>query len=141
MAETKLPDNLEQFSETVSEEVRAIRTMLNGNKLTLALLRTTSRENLVEAINEVFTQAQHPVSFESIEIAVNDYFVLHPQTFVYPQGTAVTSMLITHPLDHSPGARCLDSAGTEWIGQVTHPAPNQVLVQFNIPFAGTVTLY
>lgn len=141
MDDTLLKENLSQFSTTVAEDVKQIRTLLNGNKLTLALLRTTSRENVVAAINEVLTIAEHPVSLETISIVVDDYFVLHPQTFTYVQNQPAKSVLITHPLDHLPAAKFTDSAGSEWTGQVTHPAPNQVLVQFNIPLAGTFTLY
>lgn len=72
--------------------------------------------------------------------AVDDYFVLHPQSFVYDQGSEVYHWDITHPLDHRPAVVVTDSAGTEYVGEVKWPAPNRVTIDFNTPLAGRATL-
>lgn len=136
----ELKDKLSSFAQTVSGEDKALRTLINGNKLTLSLLNTIDKSNLVAAINEVLLTADNPVSFEDIEEAVNDYFVMHPQSFTYDQNTAVSTLLITHPLDHDPAVSATDSAGTRWVGQVTYPSNNLVRIDFNFPFSGKVVL-
>ena len=50
---------------------------------------------------------------ERVDVAVQDYFVLHPQSFEYDQVTAVYHWEIVHPLDHLPAVVVTDSAGSE----------------------------
>lgn len=136
----ELKEKLASFAITTSSEAKALRTLINGDRLTLALLSTTDKSNLVAAINEVYGLADRPVTIEDIAEVVDDYFVLHPQSFVYDQVSEVMTWLITHPLDHKPVVTVTDSAGSIWIGQVTHPAPNQVRIDFNLPLAGKAVL-
>lgn len=138
--DVELKEKLEDFVLRSSDEAKALRRLINGNRLTLSLLSTTDKSNLVAAINEVYDLADNPVSFEDIAEAVEDYFVLHPQSFIYDQVLPASTLLITHPLDHPPAVHMTDTAGTRWIGQVTYPAFNLVRVDINIPFAGKVVL-
>lgn len=142
MADLDLKENLETFALTVSDEVRAVKELLNGNRATLALLNTIEKTNLVAAINETLGIAQtgEGVSLEDIDIAVNDYFVLHPQSFTYDQTEPAMTWTITHPLDHMPLVQVRDSAGTLWRCQVEYPSNNQVVIHFNIPISGKAIL-
>ena len=81
------------------------------------------------------------VVLAAVDGAVSDYFVLHPQSWTYEQTTAVYRWgPILHPLDHHPAVVVTDSAGTVWLGAVSYPDDQHVIVDFNVPLAGTATL-
>lgn len=46
--------NLEDLTTRISSEVKALRTLINGNAADLTALDTTATNNLVAAINELF---------------------------------------------------------------------------------------
>lgn len=75
-----------------------------------------------------------------VGVAIGDYFVLHPQSYTWPVGDPVYHVEVAHPLDHWPAVSAVDSAGDLWRGAVSYPAANRVAVDFNVPFAGKITL-
>lgn len=104
-----------------------------------------ARSTIVEIVQEGPQGPPGPIAGlddiqELVDIAVGDYFVLHPQSFVYDQGAEVFHVEIVHPLDHRPVVTAVDSAGDVARGLVTYLAPNRVAVDFNMPFAGRFTL-
>lgn len=62
-------------------------------------------------------------------------------SYTHTQFTASNTWIIVHPLGYQPaGVRVLDSAGTEVEGIVSYPAPDQVRIDFAVPFGGTAYL-
>lgn len=103
---------------------------------------------LVQVVEVVTEGPQGPVGpvadlnlvLGAVDEAVSDYFVLHPQSFVYDQGTEVFLWDIVHPLDHRPAVVVTDSAGTVWRGAVDYPVLRRVTIGFNVALAGRATL-
>lgn len=57
--------------------------------------------------------------------------------FRFQQSAPATVWVITHGLNRNPSVEIADSAGTLIDGDVTYVSPNQVIVTFSSPFAGT----
>lgn len=75
-----------------------------------------------------------------VDEAVQDYFVLHPQSYTVDHPAETYVWDVVHPLDHLPSVTVVDSAGSEVVGVESWPAPNRVVVEFNTPQAGTLIL-
>lgn len=67
----------------------------------------------------------------------NKPIFFHKSTF-----TDSTNIVINHRMQKNPGVRVLDTAGTEWYGAtITYTDLNNIKVQFNYLFGGTIFLF
>lgn len=71
---------------------------------------------------------------------VNQIIILGNHTHI--QNTAASTWTINHNLGYKPaGIRVFDSANAEWIGAVTYPDNNNILISFgSAAFAGIAYL-
>jgi hypothetical protein len=81
------------------------------------------------------------VSLVDLELRLTGYASSLPAArFVFDQPQANVVWVINHALGTFPTVTVIDSAGDEVEGDVEYPTPNQVVLSFSAPFAGTAYL-
>ena len=61
-------------------------------------------------------------------------------TYVYNQGTAASTWVITHNLGYHPNITVEDSSGNTVEGEITHDSVNQLTLMFSAAFSGIAYL-
>lgn len=60
--------------------------------------------------------------------------------YTHPQGAPASVWTINHNLGKCPSVVVIDSANTQWEGEVAYPTLNQMTVTFSAAFSGTAYL-
>lgn len=60
--------------------------------------------------------------------------------YVHTQSAASAVWTINHGLGKYPSVVAIDSAGTQWEGEVTYLNDDSLTIEFSVPFGGTAYL-